>query len=63
MSQCMACGRELARLDESAYRKFVNRGAKQFLCKSCLAEKLGVEETLLDEKIEHFRKQGCSLFV
>ena len=63
MSQCMACGRELTRLDENAYRKFVNRGAGGFLCKGCLAEKLGVEEKLLDEKIEHFRRQGCSLFV
>lgn len=63
MSQCMACRKELTQLDENAYRKFVNRGAGRFLCKSCLAEKLGVEEKLLDEKIEQFRRQGCSLFV
>lgn len=63
MSECMTCKKTLTRLDENTYRKFVNRGARQFLCKSCLAEKLGVEETILDEKIEHFRRQGCSLFV
>lgn len=63
MSECMACKKTLTRLDENTYRKFVNRGARQFWCKSCLAEKLGVEETILDEKIEYFRRQGCSLFV
>lgn len=50
-------------MDRGAYRKFVNRGSTSFLCKSCLAEKFGIKERVLDEKIEHFRKQGCTLFI
>ena len=59
----MKCGKELTQLDRGAYRKFVNRGSTSFLCKSCLAEKFGIKECVLDEKIEHFRKQGCTLFI
>ncbi|MDO4293651.1 MAG: hypothetical protein Q4C65_10545 [Eubacteriales bacterium] len=59
----MDCKKELTRLDQNAYRKFVNRGSTSFLCKTCLAKKLGVEEALLDRKIEDFRRQGCSLFM
>ena len=63
MDTCMKCGKGLNQLDRGAYRKFVNRGSTSFLCKSCLAEKFGIEERVLDEKIEHFRKQGCTLFI
>lgn len=63
MDTCMKCGKELTQLDRGAYRKFVNRDSTSFLCKSCLAEKFGIEERVLDEKIEHFRKQGCTLFI
>ena len=58
MDTCMKCGKELTQLDRGAYRKFVNRGSTSFLCKSCLAEKFGIKERVLDEKIEHFRKRG-----
>lgn len=50
MDTCMKCGKELTQLDRGAYRKFVNRGSTSFLCKSCLAEKFGIEERVLDEK-------------
>lgn len=63
MDTCMKCGKELTQLDRGAYRKFINRGSTSFLCKSCLAEKFGIKECVLDEKIEHFRKQGCTLFI
>lgn len=62
MSRCIRCGAELTFLDIGAYKKFVNRGSKEFLCKKCLAEELKIPEKVLDEKIEHFRKIGCTLF-
>ena len=37
--------------------------AEQFFCKQCLAEHLGVTPELIDEKIEQFKRQGCTLFV
>ena len=51
----MKCGKELTQLDRGAYRKFVNRGSTSFLCKSCLAEKFGIKECVLDEKIEQLK--------
>lgn len=54
----MKCGKELTQLDRGAYRKFVNRGSTSFLCKSCLAEKFGIEERVLDEKIDAFPETG-----
>lgn len=64
MSQnCMQCGRELTFNEIGAHKKFINRGSKSFLCRSCLAQKLDVPAELIDEKIEYFKMQGCTLFV
>ena len=61
-ARCIRCGRLLKPVDVGAMKKFINRGAKDFLCLSCLAAELHVTEALLQEKIEYFRKQGCTLF-
>lgn len=63
MTVCMQCEKELTYNDVGAYKKFVNRGAKQFLCKKCLAQKLEIPTEFIDEKIEQFKSQGCLLFV
>ena len=63
MARCMQCGKELTHNEIGAHRKFINRGAEQFFCKQCLAEHLGVTPERIDEKIEHFKRQGCTLFV
>ena len=52
MSACMRCGRELTHNEIGAHKKFINRGSTQFLCRDCLAEKLGVPAELIDRKIE-----------
>lgn len=59
----MQCGRELTFNEVGAYKKLVNRGSRQFLCKGCLAEKLGVTVGDIDRIIERSKIQGCSLFV
>ncbi len=63
MSQCKNCGRTLTADDIGATRRFINRGATEFLCIPCLAKHLGVSESFLRDKIEYFRRQGCTLFV
>ena len=62
MEKCRKCGKDLKPLEIGATRKFINRGAEEYFCLSCLAAEFHVTEELLLEKIEHFRKQGCTLF-
>ena len=40
----------------------VNRGATSYLCITCLAEHFNCSEYDLRERIEYFRKMGCTLF-
>ena len=63
MPCCIRCGKELNSIDIGAYKKFINRGSTEFMCKSCLADELKVPEELIDKKIEHFKKQGWTLFL
>lgn len=62
MTLCAGCGRPLTKDEIALTKKLVNRGAESFLCLSCLAEKFGVSEELLMEKIVQFRQMGCTLF-
>lgn len=59
----MRCKGALSFNDIGAHKKFINRGSREFLCRSCLAEKLGVTVEDIDRKIEEFKLQGCTLFV
>ena len=52
MSACMDCGKNLTYNEIGAYKKFVNRGSRSFLCKQCLAQKLDVTTEDIDKKIE-----------
>ena len=63
MATCMKCGKQLTFNEIGAHRKFINRGSNSFLCRICLAKRLDVPPELIDEKIEQFKKQGCTLFV
>lgn len=63
MSACMQCGRHLSYNEIGAYKKFVNRGSREFLCIPCLAKRLDVTAEDIYRKIEEFKQQGCTLFV
>ena len=63
MTCCMHCGKELSFNAIGSHKKFINRGSREFMCIECLAKELKVPVTLIDEKIEYFKKQGCTLFV
>lgn len=62
MSACMDCGKNLTYNEIGAYKKFVNRGSRSFLCKQCLAQKLDVTTEDIDRKIEQFKTAGLHAF-
>ncbi len=59
---CMQCGRRLTSDEVSIYRRMIYRDAEEYLCKTCLAEKMRTSEAEIEKKIEHFKKAGCTLF-
>ncbi|MCI5810202.1 MAG: hypothetical protein MR018_01360 [Clostridiales bacterium] len=62
MSVCRRCSRTLTADEIAVYKRMVNRGADTFLCAACLAAEFHVPESLIHEKIAHFRAMGCTLF-
>lgn len=64
MPKCVKCGRPLTGDETAIYKRLVNRGAadNEMLCKTCLAAYFRCSEKRIDEKIEHFRAMGCTLF-
>jgi len=62
MDNCFRCGRELTKDEIAIYKRMVNRGAVEYLCKTCFAKAYNVTEELVQEKIEHFKRCGCTLF-
>ena len=60
--RCASCGAALGFDDIGATKRFINRGSTVFYCRPCLAGRLGISVEFLEEKIEHFRRQGCTLF-
>lgn len=65
MAICNKCGVELHKDEKAIYKRLINRaaGEEELLCKACLADKLGVTEAVINEKIAHFREIGCTLFM
>lgn len=63
MSVCFKCGKTLTPNEIGAHKKFINRGATEFLCINCLARRLDLDPAIIERKIEQFKKQGCTLFV
>lgn len=59
---CRKCGTSLSTDEIGIYKKMVNRGADSFLCITCLANHFDCTESDLRDKIEYFRKNGCTLF-
>ncbi len=60
---CKQCGKPLTRDEIGLHKKMVNRGATEYFCLECLAKYFGAPPDLLKEKIEQFRKDGCTLFL
>jgi hypothetical protein len=62
MSLCKQCQKNLTNDEIGVYKKLVNRGATEYLCKQCLADFFHCEIRLIDEKIVQFKQMGCALF-
>ena len=62
MSGCKKCGKTLVPNEIGLTKKLINRGSTEFYCMGCLAEIFKCDKSLLEKKIEQFRKQGCALF-
>ncbi len=62
MPHCIKCGNKLTRDEIGLHKKLCNRGASEHLCIECLSAHFHVPVPLLREKIEQFRKDGCTLF-
>ena len=60
--RCTRCNRELNGIDIGAYRKLINKCAKEFMCCDCLATGLGWTREYLDDVIRLYRERGCTLF-
>ena len=63
MATCKKCNKELTSTDIGATQKFIDRGASEFLCVGCIAEKFKVSEEYMLEKIAVLRRHGCVLFL
>ena len=61
-AQCLKCKRELTSDEIGLHKKLVNRGASEYMCIDCLSRYFEVPVTMLHEKIEQFKKMGCTLF-
>lgn len=60
---CKACGKPISRDELGLSKKLLGRATTDGYCIDCLSRKLNVDEARLREKIEEFRRAGCTLFV
>lgn len=61
-AKCIKCSKLLEKDEIGIYKKLVNRGAREFMCMACLSRHFKVDEKLIIEKAEFYKKQGCALF-
>ena len=59
---CKTCGKSIDTYDVGAYRKFVDKAAKEYDCRDCLANRLDWSREYLDKLILMYRRRGCMLF-
>lgn len=60
---CSACGKENLNKDTIGInKKLLGKDVGNFFCMDCLANYLGVTVDDLNDKIEEFKEQGCTLF-
>ena len=60
---CSECGEKtLSKNEIGLCKKLLGEQSKRLLCIDCLAQFLDVTVELLQEKIEEFQEEGCTLF-
>lgn len=62
-NKCLVCGKENLSKDEIGInKKLINKNVSQLYCMDCLAIFLDVSVADLEDKIEQFKEEGCTLF-
>ncbi len=60
---CVSCGkRNLTKNEIGINKKLLGENAEKCYCIDCLAEYLEVSVDDIEEKIEEFKEEGCTLF-
>lgn len=63
MPKCYVCDKEpLSKNEIGLTKKLIDIKSKQFYCIDCLAEYLEVTTEELEDKLEEFKSEGCTLF-
>lgn len=59
---CYDCRLSLEKNEISLSKKLLGRDTIGYLCINCLADYLSCSVSDLEDKIEEFKEQGCTLF-
>lgn len=59
---CVKCRKPLSFDEIAATKKLINRGIETFYCIDCLAQAFDVSRENIEEKIQYFKDNGCTLF-
>lgn len=63
MEKCNLCQVKLEKNDIGLCKKLLSKKTKEFFCQKHLAQILNVSTEDLDEKLEEFIEEGCTLFL
>jgi hypothetical protein len=63
MKTCINCSKDLDKDEIALCKKMLGKNTKQFLCLNCLSEYLNTDHSILLDKIEQFKEEGCTLFL
>lgn len=60
---CCDCGKGLKKDEIALTKKLIAPDAEELYCITCLSEYIGCTVQDLQEKIQEFKEQGCTLFL
>jgi biotin operon repressor len=62
ISSCKNCGAVLNKDTIALNKKLLDKNLKEFKCLECLADMFDCSVEDLQDKIEEFKEEGCTLF-
>lgn len=60
---CCDCQKALKKDEIALSKKLIDIDTEDFYCINCLADVIGCTTEDLQEKIQEFKEQGCTLFL
>lgn len=61
--RCEKCRTDVQKDAVALNKKLISKHTKEFFCMDCLAVFLDTSVEALEEKIEEFKEEGCTLFL